>query len=141
MTFIKISVDDKGFRDWVEEVKSNFHIMVETMKDVAEIVKAETLPRTPFETGRLGESFRYTVLTDNSKQKVIQIQMTALNPRTGYDYALIQHENPLPPRAPYHHVYGGSHFLLKGIQASEDMSMKIIEQDYLSLFNGFREVD
>lgn len=137
---IEFVVNDNNFQEWVAEVKSNFQIMMEAMIDVAEVVKAETLPRTPLDTGRLGESFKYTVLADNSKQKLVQVQMSAINPETGYDYAWIQHDDPVS-RPPYHHIHGENKFLLKGIQASEDLAMRIIEQDYLSMFAGFRVVD
>ena len=134
---IKFIVNDEGFEEWTNHVRSNFEMMIQTMIDVAEIVKAETLPRTPLETGRLGESFRYTVLANNSKQKLVEVQMTALNPKTGYDYAWIQHDDPVS-RPPYHHDYGGNKFLLKGIQGAEDLAMRIIEQDYMSMFQGYR---
>ena len=118
--------------DYFQTVKGKFALMMQTMIDVAEYVKSETLHYTPVDTGRLGESFRYTVLADNSKQKLVQVQMTALNPRTGYDYAMIQHFN-----LGYHHTKGQAMYLFAGIHSAKDgLAFQIIDPDYYSLFKG-----
>lgn len=122
---------EEEFEEYLRGVKNRFALMVNTMKDVAEIIKANTLPRTPLETGRLGESFEYTVLKNIPRETIVQIRMSALNPNTGYDYAGIQHFN-----LSYSHAHGGALYLMRGIMASESMSYQIIEQDYLSLFGG-----
>lgn len=84
---------DEAFLDYIDGVKNSFNAMIETMKAIAENIKDETQQVTPVETGRLSRSYRWKIVTDNSRMKVLQIQMSALNPRTGYDYAWIQHEN------------------------------------------------
>ena len=156
--FITIEVDDEEFQLWLERTKNGFRSMIETMKDVARVVREETIPITPFETGRLGRSFQWKVLSNNSKFQIIQLRMSALNPKTGYDYAWIQHE------ADYGHYYissydgkayksnphrkyindsdgwsitaheGQRYYLRKGVLHSEDMAYELIEEDYLSLF-------
>lgn len=165
MTFFKIEVHDEEFLDWLDIIENQFVKMTETMIRVAETVKEETQPLTPLETGKLSRSFRWKILTDNSRMKVLQIQMSALNERTGYDYAWIQHE------ANYRHGMtelgffnysrmgtsidedgfststwrigtepefhrGQRKYLYWGIKYSEDTAFEIIEEDYLSLFTG-----
>ena len=90
---ISVEVRDEEFQSWLERTRYAFTYMLETMKDVARVVMENTIPITPMETTRLRKSFKWTVVTNNSKMKVLQIQMSALNPKTGYDYAWIQHEN------------------------------------------------
>lgn len=91
------TVDDLVFQDWVLSLEYGFKDMLETMIRVAEEVKKETQFRTPVsmdprdDPGKLSRSFKWTVVTDNSRFKVLQIQMSALNTRTGYDYAMTQH--------------------------------------------------
>lgn len=122
---------DEEFIEYLHMVHDKFHIMINTIKDFAELIKAETLPRTPLETGRLGESFDYIVLEDTPRQKMVQIRMSALNPRTGYDYSAIQHFH-----TGYSHAHGQAFYLRDGIQASESMGFMMVEQDYMSLFRG-----
>ena len=79
------------FIQYLNRVEHGFVYMIETMRDVARVIKENTIPLTPVDTTRLQKSFKWTVVTDNSRMKVLQIQMSALNPETGYDYALTQH--------------------------------------------------
>ena len=154
-----IVVKDEEFQEWLKRTENAFVYMIQTMKDVAQVVKENTLPLTPFEYGFLGGSFKPIVLTDTAREKLIMIRMSALNRDTGYDYAWIQHEN-----MNYHHghtkVYEYSHrntseyltndvvpfslwdtnhpqahYLMEGIIQSQDMAYELIEEDYLSLFN------
>lgn len=151
------------FIQYLNRVEHGFVYMIETMKDVAEVVRENTLPKTPFETGRLGRSFKWTVVTDNSRMKVLQVQMSALNPNTGYDYAWIQHENShykhfkdlgresrgtLGDKIRKAHGWSGSSkytghdatmwYLKFGIFESKEGAFQLIEDDYLSLFKrGF----
>lgn len=118
--------------DYLKTVKGRFAWMMQTMLDVADYVHSEVLHYTPLETGRLGESFKTTVLADNSKMKLVQVQMSALNPRTGYDYAKIQHFNTA-----YYHEHGQAFYMLAGIySAKEGLAFEIIEKDYYSLVIG-----
>ena len=88
---VEFGVNDEYFMDWVDSVKYAFESMLETMIRVAEEVKKETQLITPIDTGKLSRSFKWTVVSDNSRFKVLQVQMSALNERTGYDYAMTQH--------------------------------------------------
>ena len=149
------------FIQYLNRVEHGFVYMIETMRDVARLVGENTQPITPIETGRLGRSYKWTVVTDNSRMKVLQVQMSALNSETGYDYAWIQHENfmynhhkPLGSREAeykrwdahgYSHIsvtygyhQGQAWYLRDGIRNSQDDAMILIEEDYLSLFQrGF----
>ena len=92
MKFIEVGVDDALFQGWLKETQNNFHLMLETMVRVAEEIKEKVQTEfAPIETGRLSRSFRTFVLADNSRWKIVEIQMSALNPKTGYDYAYTQH--------------------------------------------------
>ena len=103
---ISVEVRDEEFQSWLERTRYAFAYMLETMKDVARVVMENTIPITPMETTRLRKSFKWTVVTNNSKMKVLQIQMSALNPKTGYDYAWIQHENMRYQHpSPYSKIY------------------------------------
>ena len=140
------------FLQELNQVEHSFVYMIKTMEDVAEMIKENTIPLTPVETTRLGKSYKWTVLTDNSRMKVVQVRMSALNPRTGYDYAWIQHENMLydhsntnakSSMAVSNIMYGHSatnnptdHYLKEGIIQSQDGAFQMIEEDYLSLFYG-----
>ena len=126
-------VDTSSFIEYMDELHWRFLEMVQTMMDVAELVKANTLPLTPRETGRLGESFRYVVWDANPDFIEVEVKMDAVDPRDGYRYAEYQHET-----FGLHHQYGQMWFLKAGIYASRGMAFEMIEKDYLSLFNeGF----
>ena len=87
-----IGVRDEEFLRWLETTKNNFLAMTETMINVAEKIRDRVQSETvPIDTGRLSRSYKWTILTDNSRMKVLQVQMSALNPETGYNYAYTQH--------------------------------------------------
>ena len=162
MSLITVKVNDEGFVDWLISTKNAFVHMTETMIRVAEKVKEETQQITPIETGRLSRSFKWHIVTDNSRMKVLQVQMSALNPKTGYDYAWIQHDNMRYKHqlidlgfSTYRRSYwnheksyrtdwfltnevhlGQAFYLRKGIMYSESSAFEMIEKDYLSLFFG-----
>lgn len=120
------------FRTWLYTVKGRYFIMLQAMIDVAKVVEANTLPLTPYETGRLGESFHWQTLTYNRNLIEVEVIMDAVDPKSGFIYAEYQHNEDLnhpPPRA------GQKWYLRDGIKASKSMAYEIIEQDYLSLFN------
>lgn len=155
-----VQVNDEEFKEWVKRTEHSFVDMIETMKDVAEVIRENTLPLTPFQYGTLGRSFKTHILTDNARTKTIMIQMSAINQKDGYNYAWIQHENTSyshpAKNAPdsYHDIAIHNslsryrtgvdldsnnpthHYLEKGIEESMEGVFEIIEDDYLSLFNG-----
>ena len=163
--FIEVRVEDANFLGWLRQVENSFVNMTETMIRVAKLIKEEVQTEyVPIDTGRLSRSYRWTILTDNSRMKLLQVKMSALNPKTGYDYAWIQHDN-----LSYNHGYqdigffhyhydkwddeydesrsgaeyganhthrGTSKYLYWAIRDSRDSSYEMIETDYLSLFTG-----
>lgn len=150
-----VDVKDEEFIQWLHRTENAFVKMIDTMKDVAEVVRENTLPLTPFEYGFLGGSFKTFVLTDTAREKLIMVRMSALNRNTGYDYAWIQHENtsyqhPSPYNKNYSHhldlavdnIMAGisgtnnprDHYLKEGVIQSEEGAFQLIEEDYISLF-------
>ena len=124
-------VDD--LRTYLYTVRGRYSVMLQAMIDVAKVVRAETLPRTPFKTGRLGESFKWQTLKYNRDFIEVEVSMSAVDPKSGFNYAWYQHEEDLnhpSPRA------GQRWYLAEGIKASKSMAYEIIETDYLSLFRG-----
>lgn len=89
---IRVGVRDEEFLSWLKITKNNFLAMTETMINVAEKIRDRVQTETvPIDTGRLSRSYKWTILTDNSRMKVLQVQMSALNPKTGFNYAYTQH--------------------------------------------------
>ena len=131
-----IELEVTGIEDtktYLRTVRGRFSLMLQAMIDVAEVIHAETLPKTPFETGRLGESFEWKVIEYNRNLIEVEVEMDAIDPNSGFHYAEYQHNRDLrhpEPRA------GQRFYLREGIFASEDIAYEIIEQDYLSLFRG-----
>ena len=152
---IKLTVNDEGFEEWLYTLHNRFLDMVQTMIDVFEVIKA-TINReglVPLDTGRLETSFHY-VMYENTQFIEMYPTYSAVDPRSGYDYAFYQHElenrgmwtYSAYTRAGYygasnHHRHGTrgtDHYLFKGIDKamSEGLMWTIIEQDYMELFNG-----
>lgn len=138
ITFEIRGVDE--LKTYLYTIKGRYFMMLEAMIDVAKVVESNTLPLTPYKTGRLGESFRWEVLEYNKDFIEVGVIMDAVDPYDGFHYAEYQHTGinwktgePLhhpPPRA------GQSWYLKEGINASKSMAYEIIEEDYLSLFSG-----
>lgn len=91
MSFVLVEVHDEKFQAWLKRTKNAFRSMIRTMEEVAEVVRENTMPITPVRTTKLAKSFKWTILENNSQFQILQVRMSALNPRTGYDYAFVQH--------------------------------------------------
>ena len=118
-------------KTYLYTIRGRFFHMLQAMIDVAELVKANTLPLTPLETGRLGESFQWQVMKYSRDFIEVEVKMDAVDPYNGYHYAQYQHDT-----FGLHHPHGQMWYLRAGIHASKSMAYEIIEQDYLSLFGG-----
>lgn len=129
MMFQLIGVDE--FETRLQTIKGRYSLMLQAMIDVAEVVKANTLPLTPYDTGRLGESFHWQVLEYNRNFIEVEVIMDATDPKSGFRYAQYQHDTE-----GLHHPHGQMWYLRAGINASKSMAYELIEQDYLSLFGG-----
>lgn len=129
-------VETEEFEEWVETARSRFETMVLTMIDVAEVIHANTNWRVPLDTGRLEESFHWKLVEDSPDKVVVNVIYDAVDPKTGFHYAEIQHQN-----VTFNHPKRGEAFYLyKGIQASKSMAYSIIETDYMSLFGTYKGV-
>ena len=130
---VELTVNYDNFLTYLYTVKGRYHIMLQAMIDVAEVIKANTLPLTPYDTGRLGESYEWRVLEYNRELIAVELEMDAEDPDNGFHYAYVQHEY-----ADFIHPHGQAYYLRDGIRASKSMAYEIIESDYLSLFGGIR---
>jgi hypothetical protein len=131
---IYFKVETEEFEEWVYTARSRFETMVLTMIDVAELIHANTYMRVPLDTGRLEESFHWVLREENPNSIIVDIIYDAEDPRNGFHYAEVQHQN-----ARFNHPKRGEAFYLyKGIQASRSMAYQIIETDYMSLFGTFK---
>ena len=114
--------------DYLKNVEKNFYRMVETMKNVALIIELETVPYVPLDTGALEQSFDYKIKA-SSDFIVMNVGYDAVDEKSGFHYALYQHENEL------NHPRRGVHkYLTLGILDSRMEYFELIEADYLSLF-------
>ena len=105
-----------------EQIKKN---VASDSYEILEIVNKHTEPKVPLQTGRL----RASVMRPNGmlieKDFMSQeIEYSARNPRTGYDYAFIQHEN-----LSYRHPVGQAKYLEDGMVESEQEVYRLIEKD------------
>ncbi len=123
-------VDDSKFQEWVEEVRSNFHSMVETMKKVARVIELATVSYVPLDTSALEQSFDYHVV-DSSPFILLGVGYDAVDEKTGFHYAQYQHDNFLN-----HPKRGVPFYLTVGIHDAKFEFFELIESDYLSLFHG-----
>lgn len=123
-------VDDSGFQEWVNELRSNFHSMVETMKKVARIIELTTVPYVPLDTSALEQSFEYEVM-DATPFVYLGVGYDAVDEKSGFHYAQYQHDHHLN-----HPKRGIPFYLTVGIHDAKFEFFELIEEDYLSLFYG-----
>ena len=130
---ITFEVNSEPFIEYLRTVEKGFYRMVETMKNVALIIELETVPYVPLDTSALEQSFEYQI-KPSSNFIVMNVGYDAVDPKSGFHYALYQHENEL------NHPRRGVHkYLTLGIMDSRMEYFELIEKDYLSLFgSGFR---
>ena len=127
---IEFRADDSKFQEWVIEVRSNFHSMVQTMRNVAEIIRIETIPYVPLDTSALEQSYEYTYV-DNSPFILLGVGFDAEDEKSGFHYAQYQHDNFFN-----HPKRGVPFYLTVGIHDAKFEAFELIRQDYLSLFFG-----
>ena len=94
--------------------------------EIVDIVDRHTRPLVPLETGRLRESImrRNGMLVEGDFMSQ-EIEYSERNPKTGFDYALIQHEN-----FEYRHDVGQWMYLTDGMAESENDVIKLFEKDF-----------
>lgn len=94
--------------------------------EILEIINKHTEPKVPLETGRLRASvMRPNGMLIEGDFMSQEIEYSARNPRTGFDYALIQHEN-----FEYRHKVGQALYLTDGMAESENEVIRLFEKDF-----------
>lgn len=112
-----------------EQIKQN---VASDSFEILEIVNKHTEPKVPYETGRLRASvMRPNGMLIEGDFMSQNIEYSARNPKTGYDYAMIQHENLL-----YKHRVGQALYLREGMFESQDEVYRLIEKDVNSAIKG-----
>ena len=66
--------------------------VIKTLEDIALDLADKALNLAPVDTGRLRKSADPEVIVSNNKARA-NVTFSAIDPKTGYDYALIQHED------------------------------------------------
>jgi len=112
-----------------EQIKQN---VASDSFEILEIINKHTEPKVPYETGRLRASvMRPNGMLIEGDFMSQEIEYSARNPKTGYDYAMIQHENLL-----YRHRVGQALYLREGMFESQDEVYRLIEKDVNSAIKG-----
>jgi len=104
-----------------EQIKKN---VASDSFEILDIIDRHTRPLVPLETGRLRESVMRPNMLVEKDFLSQEIEYSARNPRTGFDYALIQHEN-----FEYRHRVGQALYLTDGMAESENDVIHLIEKD------------
>lgn len=126
---IEFEVKTDGYVKWAEETISSFHRMLETMKNVAEIIRLQTAPLVPLDTSALEQSFDYQVM-EMSSFILLGVGFDAVDEKSNFHYAYYQHET-----VGLRHKEGRiDHYLTVGIQNAKGEAFRLIERDYMSLF-------
>ena len=110
-----------GLVETKEQIKKN---VASESFEILEIVNKHTEAKVPYETGRLRASVMRPngMLVEGDFMSQI-VEYSARNPKTGYDYAYIQHEN-----LSYKHPVGQALYLTDGLRESEDEVYRLIER-------------
>ena len=126
---LKFKFNGRKFYNDLVRVKEQTKKNVEADSfEILEIINKHTEPLVPYETGRLRASvMRPNGMLIEGDFMSQEIEYSARNPRTGYDYAFIQHETP--PHI-YHHRVGQWKYLEVGINESENEIYRLIEKDF-----------
>lgn len=105
-----------------EQIKKN---VASDSYEILDIVDKHTRPLVPLQTGRLRQSvMRPNGMLVEKDFMSMEIEYSARNPRTGFDYALIQHEN-----FEYRHPVGQALYLTDGMELATNDVIKLIEKD------------
>ena len=130
MAWIEVNVDDSKFREWVSETRNRYKLMIQTMNNVAEIIRLATIPYVPLDTSDLEQSYDYQTL-DNYPYTYLMVGFDAVDEKSGFHYAQYQHDNFFN-----HPRRGIPYYLTVGIHDAKFEFFELIETDYLSLFLG-----
>ena len=124
---LKFKFNGRKFYNDLVRVKEQTKRNVESDSfEILDIIDRHTRPLVPLETGRLRQSvMRPNGMLVEGDFMSQEIEYSARNPKTGFDYALIQHENMY-----YHHDVGQALYLTDGMAQSENDVIKLFEKDF-----------
>ena len=104
-----------------EQIKKN---VASDSFEIGDIIDKHTRPLVPLETGRLRQSVMRPNMLVEKDFLSQEMEYSARNPKTGFDYALIQHEH-----MGYRHPVGQALYLTDGMAESENEVIRLIEKD------------
>lgn len=137
MNFFEVEIEP--FVEWLNYARNSFVDMVQTLIDVAHVFELNTRPYVPFETGRLEHSFKFVVEEISSDFIEVGMQYSAVDPDSGFNYALYQHDEELRHTVkPWAGIRTEAEYMRWGIYHTKDEAYKMIETDYLSLFGRIK---
>ena len=131
MSFVEFKVDEEEFVQELQEVKSRFSLMVNTMKSIASLIELNTTGYVPLDTSDLEQSFERSPVLHQGNFMVMMVGYDAVDEESGFHYAEYQHNTELN-----HPRRGEQFYLTKGITDSTGEIFQMIERDYMSLFFG-----
>ena len=100
--------------DLRQQLKMHRSLMVDAMESVADSIYEKAFARVPVKTGELQDSI-YVDVSRSPRYPGVIATASAINPKTGYDYALIQEVNE-----DYHHEIGQAHYLESSFREAVD---------------------
>lgn len=130
MSEIFAEVHTEQFEEYLSDVWNRYKLMIQTMRNVAEIIRLATIPYVPLDTGALEQSYEYQVV-ENSPFILLGVGFDAEDPESGFHYAEYQHNTILN-----HPKRGIPYYLTVGIHDAKFEFFELIETDFLSLFSG-----
>ena len=149
MTMFSVEVHTAEFEEMLTEVQLRVHTMSNTLMEVARLVESNTEPLVPYDFDkRVGEHLVDTfvaVPTGKATKGWVEVEIgySVHDPRDGYDYAEYTHtgiDYRTGGEIRWHKATAQREYLVKGIVKSESEAMKLIENDYLSMFGGLGRV-
>ena len=119
----KVNVSE--FEEWADSSRARvLERMKSTLLEVSRLIENTTNPLVPYRTGLLESSYFEAI---DSGGSFVELEIGYSAASSGWDYALIQHE-----QYPVKRMRGRWFYLADGIQRSRSEAMIMIEQDYLS---------
>lgn len=128
---ITIEVNAEEFIEKMNQVRSRFPQMVNTMIKVGMIIEHNTQPYVPEDTTALVQSFEFPYVVGEFNV-VMGVGYDAVDEENGYHYALVQHEEEFNHPKPT----ATDHYLFEGIMDSKMEMFEMINTDYMSLLMG-----
>lgn len=113
---IKFDINPKAIREFANSKRRG---AMAGCKKAAEYLLNESQPLVPVDTGRLKESGEVVEIP-----KGYSVVYSTENPETGYNYAMIQHEN-----LEYHHEVGQAKYLEEPLRRNADKLISIVREE------------